>query len=79
MSLPIDQEILIIQTKLIKPRMEELGFTAYTLAKKTRISESTLSKWFAGKQEISLVKFLLILGALDINPYFFTKESDHKI
>lgn len=62
--------IQIIKAKVIRHRMDELGMTAYMLAKKSGVSESTISKWFAGKHDITLEKFLMILGALDINPYF---------
>lgn len=60
------QAIRVIQTKMIKPRMKELGITQYRLAKLTGIGESTLSEWFSGKHDISLSKFIQILTALEI-------------
>jgi len=66
----------IIIAKLILPRMDELGMTAYKLAKVSGVSKTTIGRWFAGTQNIKLISFLQILGALQINPHFVTKEGD---
>lgn len=73
------EAIKIIQDQLIKPRMNELGITNYQISKETGISNSTLSRWFDGSQDIGLSRFLDILRVLKINPqYGFRDDKSSK-
>lgn len=69
------EAIKIIQDKLIKPRMQELNITNYQISKETGISNSTLSRWFDGSQDIGLSRFLDILRVLKINPQYEFKDD----
>ena len=69
-------EILI--RELIAPRMQQLGITAYQLAKSSGISESKLSLWINGKQDIGLGLFFDVLYVLKLNPLFETKDEEIK-
>lgn len=69
-------EILI--RELIVPRMQQLGITAYQLAKSSGVSESKLSYWINGKQDIGLGLFFEVLYALKLNPLFETKDEEIK-
>lgn len=46
--------------------MSELDISAYRLSKETGISESKLSLWFAGKQDITLGLFLKVVKVLKL-------------
>jgi len=52
--------------ELIQTRMAEEGITRYRLSQLTGISQSALSRWFAGKRDLSSGRVQLIMDALKI-------------
>lgn len=73
MSAKAGRDIII---KYLKDRMEIQGISSYALAKKSGVSKSTLSRFFNGEVDISLLNYLKLLGALEIRPYLVSKEDD---
>ena len=52
--------------ELIQARMAEEGISRYRLSQMTGISQSALSRWFAGKRDLSSGRVQLIMDALGI-------------
>ena len=52
--------------ELIQARMAEDGISRYRLSQMTGISQSALSRWFAGKRDLSSGRVQLIMDALGI-------------
>lgn len=52
--------------EIILSRMTEAGITRYRLSQLTGISQSALSRWFAGKRDLSSGRVQLIMDALGI-------------
>lgn len=50
----------------IKKVMDEKNITSYRISKEVDISESTLSRWFSGKSNLSDVKLYMIAEYLGI-------------
>ena len=60
----------------IMERMNEMGVSAYWLARETGLAESTLSRFFHEQADIGLTNFLKICGALKLRPYLVPAEMD---
>ncbi len=52
--------------QIIQARMAEEGISRYRLSQMTGISQSALSRWFAGKRDLSSGRVQLIMDALGI-------------
>ncbi len=66
----------IIIEKLILPRMREKKLSPEKIGALTGLNYSTIYKWMSGNINISLLNFLKICGALDINPFFEVNEEE---
>jgi len=52
--------------EILKSRMEFLGYTNYELHKRSKVSQSALSRYFNGESDMTLSVFLKICDALQL-------------
>lgn len=74
MSIQSIEATKMIINKRILPRMKEKSISINKLSKMSGVSTGFLSDWLAGKNDISLNRFITLLKALEINPFFVPKE-----
>lgn len=56
--------------------LEEMGKSRTWLSKKSGVPVTTLSDYWTGKSDMSLINYYRICGALELRPYLVPKDLD---